>query len=189
MRAWILPALGLLLLLAGTLPARAQQQPIFRCIGAHGEPVFSGQPCGTPAPAQGASAGIGAGAVGTRCAASPQALREAIAGAFASHDVNQLAGLMVWRGVGQASARASLESLARWLRQPLSGIAATYANGPPAPGGTAATPGPDSAAPATASSAAATGALTGLAVSTGGGDGSTRDFGVMQSGGCWWLTF
>lgn len=184
MRTLSLQCLCLFALLACAPQVHAQAtQPIHRCIGAHGEPEFSGQPCATPAPAPGgapsASPASGAGSV---CAASPQALRQATAGAFAAHDVNQLSGLVLWRGTGQASARATLQSLARWLRQPLTGIVFTPAARPPDFNA--------GALPAAASTApAATQPPTGLNVSTGGDAGGTRDFGIVRSGDCWWLTF
>lgn len=159
---------------------------IYHCIGAHGEPVFSGEPCGTPAPSgHGATASSGVGAV---CAASAQSLRTAVAGAFQTHDVNLLAGLIVWRGIGQSSARATLRSLANWLQQPLEGISIAYSG---------ADPPPPEAAPVYAdapddtpgNASVVTQAPTGLAISTGGVAGSTRYFGLTESEGCWWLTF
>jgi len=151
---------------------------IYRCIGAHGEPVFSGQPCGNPAPASSSAAALG-NTFGDVCAASPQALRQAIGEAFTTHDVNRLAGLILWRGMDQASARSTLRSLAEWLKQPLIGVAIARAPGPPF----------DGLSPAT-SVGAATAAMqppTGFEIST--ADGATRDFGVVEFGGCWWLTF
>jgi hypothetical protein len=190
MCTWSTKLLCLLALLACAPFAHAQRaQPVYRCIGPHGEPVFSGQPCGTPAPAPGTSAPVQGAGSGAVCAASPEALRQAIAGAFATRDVNQLAGLILWRGMDQGSARATLRSLATWLKQPLTGIASTRAAGPPFVG---TDPGPPPAAstgePASASSAVAS-PPTGFDVSTGGVDGATRDFGLVESGGCWWLTF
>lgn len=179
---WKIPCLFVLAACAPLL--HAQTPPVFRCLGAHGEPVFSGQPCGTPAPA--ASNGMpGQGsALGGTCAATPQALRQAIADAFARHDVNRLAGLILWQGMDQASARDALYRLAEWLQQPLAGIAIAYATGPPATDASVAT-----AATAMPASAGSTGAQrpTGLEVST--GDGNRRDFGVVEAGGCWWLAF
>ena len=123
------------------------------------------------------------------CAASPEALRQAIAGAFAARDVNQLAGLILWRGMDQGSARTTLRSLAAWLKQPLTGIALARATGPPfADTDSAPPPVTSSGEPASASSVAAL-PPTGFDVSTGGVDGTTRDFGLAESGGCWWLTF
>lgn len=190
MRIFPLQCLCLLALLACVPLAHAQHaQPVYRCIGAHGEPVFSGQPCGTPAPAPGTGTPAQGTGFSALCSASPEALRQAVAGAFATRDVNQLAGLILWNGMDQNSARATLRSLATWLKQPLTGIAFAHAAGPPfADTGVD----PDSASssdpPASASSAAAP-APTGIDVSTGGVDGTTRDFGLVESGGCWWLTF
>jgi hypothetical protein len=190
MRGFPLQCLCLLALLASASFAHAQHaQPIYRCIGPHGEPVFSGQPCGTPAPVPGTNApaqGTGSGAV---CAASPEALRQAIAGAFAARDVNQLAGLILWRGMDQGSARSTLRSLAAWLKQPLTGIAPAQAAGPPfADPDSGPPPAASTGGPASASSVALS-PPTGFDVSTGGVDGMTRDFGLVESGGCWWLTF
>ena len=181
--------LCLLGLLACAVAAHAQTQtqtPIYRCVGAHGEPKFSSQPCGTEVmlPAGAATvqdAGSGHGRV---CAGSPQVLREAIAGAFQDHDVNRLAGLILWRGIDQASARARLRFLADWLKQPLDGIAIAYPTGPPP-----AETGPAPIVSAGAGGATAVPALapSGFEVSTA-GDG-VRDFGIAESDGCWWLTF
>lgn len=162
-------------------------QPVYRCIGAQGEPVFSGQPCGTPAAQSGQTAAAQASGVSGVCAGSPTALRQAIAQAFAAHDVNQLAGLLLWRGMGQASARATLTSLNAWLKQPLTGIAIASAAGPPPDAAPEAVHSTSSDGPATVASAAPP--PTGYTVSTGGVDGHTRDFGVVESGDCWWLTF
>jgi hypothetical protein len=170
-------------------PAFAQtktQAPIYRCVGAHGEPEFSGKPCGSEmvvpagaATAQGAGTGLG-----HVCAASPQELRDAIAAAFESRDVNRLAGLILWRGIDQGAARARLRSLGDWLKQPLAGIAVAYSNGPPVVDAGPAhvfSAGPGSGAPVSALPA------SGFEVSTAGGD--VRDFGIVESDGCWWLTF
>lgn len=184
MFAWIARILCLVALAACAPLAHAQSQTqVYRCIGAHGEPVFSGQPCGTPVSPSGAAAAAQGSGFGDVCAGSPQALRQAIAGAFDTHDVNRLAGLILWRGMDQASARATLRSLSAWLKQPLAGIAIAQAAGPPfADDGFAPAHGP-----ASGSSVAAP--PSGFEISTGGGDGSTRDFGITQFGGCWWLTF
>lgn len=185
MRHPVLQCLCLLALALCAPLAHAQAaQPVYRCIGAQGEPVFSGRPCGTPAPQPGSASAAPTGATGSVCAGSPGALRQAIAQAFAAHDVNQLAGLLLWRGMGQSSARATLSGLSAWLKQPLTGITAAGTAGPsPEPQPAGAT---SSAPPAPATSAAPP---TGFAVSTGGVDGHTRDFGVVESGACWWLTF
>ncbi|WHZ19449.1 MAG: hypothetical protein OJF55_001598 [Rhodanobacteraceae bacterium] len=183
----IVRTLCLLVLLACAPLLHAQTaQPVYRCIGVHGEPVFSGQPCGTPAPASSSATSAQGGSFGGACAATPQALRQSIADAFTSHDVNRLAGLILWRGMDQASAYNALRGLSEWLKQPLAGIKIAYASGPPPEG--------DPASAATAGFPAAAASIVsqppiGLEISTGGGDGGTRDFGVTESGGCWWLTF
>jgi hypothetical protein len=191
MRIWSIKLLCLFALLACAPLAHAQHaQPVHRCIGAHGEPVFSGQPCGTPAPAPGMTSTPTQGnAFSAVCAGSPQALRQAIAGVFATRDVNQLAGLILWNGMDQDSARAALRALAAWLKQPLTGIAVARAEGPPlADTNAGAPPVASTAGPARASSITAS-PPTGFDISTGGVDGTTRDFGLVESGGCWWLTF
>lgn len=195
MHPWPIRMLCLFVLLAGALLAGAplahaqHTQPVYRCIGPHGEPVFSGQPCGTPAPAPGMNASAQGTGFSAVCAASPEALRQAVAGAFAARDVNQLAGLILWRGMDQGSARATLRSLAAWLKQPLTGIAFMRATGPPlADAGAGPAPVSGNGTPASASSVSAL-PPTGFDISTGGVDGANRDFGLVESGGCWWLTF
>ena len=180
--------LCLLVLLACASLAHAQHaQPVYRCIGAQGEPVFSGQPCGTPAPGTNAPAQDTGSSVG--CAPSPEALRQAIAAAFATRDVNQLAGLILWQGMDQGSARNALRSLASWLKQPLTGVAFTRATGPPFEDTDSGPPPATTGGGPAGVSSVAPSPPTGLGVSTGGVDGATRDFGVVESGGCWWLTF
>lgn len=186
---WSIKLLCLLALLACVPLAHAQTgQPVYRCIGAHGEPVFSGQPCGTPAPPSTTSAPAQGNAFSAACAGSPQALRQAIASAFATRDVNQLAGLILWNGMGQNAARTALRALAAWLKQPLTGIAIARAAGPPLADTNAGPPSASTSDPPGASSVAAS-PPTGFDISTGGVDGTTRDFGLVESGGCWWLTF
>jgi hypothetical protein len=188
MRNLFLQCLAVIALLTCAPLVHAQHvQPVYRCIGAHGEPVFSGQPCGTPAPASATSAATQGNTFGAVCAGSPRALRQAIASAFAIRDVNQFAGLILWNGMDQNSARAALRALAAWLKQPLTGIAIARTAGPP-PTNAGAPPAASTAAPAGASSVTAS-PPTGFDVSTGGVDGTTRDFGLVESGGCWWLTF
>jgi hypothetical protein len=165
------------------------QTPIYRCVGAHGEPKFSSQPCGTPVQLAGDGAGAdaitGSYGFGDVCPASPEALRQAIAGAFERHDVNRLAGVIVWRGIDQDSARTLLRTLADWLKQPLAGIAIAGSAEPPY----AATGPAPAASVFHAGGNGSTVALapTGFEISTAGG--GTRAFGVTESDGCWWLTF
>jgi hypothetical protein len=187
MRTWLTKSLRLLVLLACATAVHAQTHtPIYRCVGAHGEPKFSSQPCGTEVTLPAGATTVQATDADHVCAASPQALRQAIAGAFESHDVNRLAGLILWRGIDQTSARTMLRSLAEWLKQPLAGIAIAYPTGPPVAG-----TGPPPVVPAGAGSGPDAPALqaSGFEISTGDGDGHVRDFGIIESDGCWWLTF
>lgn len=185
---WCIRGLCLLALLGCAPAAWAQSTGIHRCIGAHGEPVFSGQPCANPVPSTSSANPVAQeNGFGSLCAGSPQLLRTEIARAFATRDVNRLAGLILWRGMGEASVRATLGALSAWVKQPLAGIVVAGATGPPpvnagpAPTGSVVQPGP--------LAGARPGLPTGFEISTGGGDGSTRDFGITEIGGCWWLTF
>ena len=181
-----IPLLKFLCLLALVACAPLAHAQVYRCIGTHGEPVFSGEPCGAPA-SSGTDVASPANGFGAACAASPGVLKQELANAFTAHDVNRLSGLILWRDMDQASARTALRALTAWLKQPLTGIAVAYATGPPfAEAGPA--PATSAGDPAGASSVA-TQPPTGFDISTGGVDGSTRDFGVTESGGCWWLTF
>jgi hypothetical protein len=96
---------------------------VYRCVGAHGEPVFSGQPCNSsdnraiaapvPAPDDGWNGA---------CAASADELRDRVAAAFDSGNVNALGALFLWRGYGTRSAYARMRELRTLLKQPLAGI-------------------------------------------------------------------
>lgn len=160
------------------------QTPIYRCVGAHGEPEFSSKPCGAEVVLPASAATVQDGGLGHVCASSPQELRQAIADAFQSHDVNRLAGLILWRGIDQGAARAKLRSLADWLKQPLAGIAIAYPTGPPVVDA-----GPRHVFSAGTAGGAPVSALpaSGFEVSTLAGE--VRDFGTVESDGCWWLTF
>jgi hypothetical protein len=192
MNPWIVRLLCLAALAIWTPLARAQapsQTPIYRCVGAHGEPKFSSQPCGTAVQLPGnggdADATTGSYGFGDVCPVSPEALRQAIAGAFESHDVNRLAGVIVWRGIDQDSARTLLRTLADWLKQPLAGIAIAGAAGPPY---AATGPAPaESVFQARGDSSTMAPAPAGFEIST--AAGGTRAFGITESDGCWWLTF
>ena len=143
-------------------PAHAADdgQRVHRCVGQHGEIVFSGLPCG----ADPASAGVAADPTvasppADRCATSPDQLRTRIAAAITQRDPNALAGLARWHGIGAGAASAHLRTLRELVQRPLLAI--------------------DDAADD-----------AGLRVRTGGGDaGSVREytFGVSAMNGCYWL--
>jgi Domain of unknown function (DUF4124) len=177
MHARLARILCLLALLACAPLAHAQQ--VYHCIGAHGEPEFSGEPCTTPAPVVAGNADLAGHAFGGACAVTPVALRDKITAAFRTRNINLLSGLILWQGIDQSSAETTLRALSVWLREPLAGIAIVTADGPP---------GISPSGPAPSAASAARAAPTGFEVSTRGDDGSTRDFGVTQMSGCWWLT-
>ncbi len=173
--------------------AHTAHAQVHRCLGADGELVFTDQPCGTQEQsldaanyANGVAPAASGGVTGidtvqlaaTGCPSSPQALRDRIALAFNSDDPNALAGLIDWRGYDRSSANARLREFKRWLQQPLAGIQFDGATDP-----SGAQPGDaDYAAPNP----------TGITVLTqprGDDVPSSRSFGVMRRGGCWWLSF
>jgi hypothetical protein len=120
----LLPALLWFILLAWAAPAVAQN-PIHRCIGANGSPVFTDQPCDAmqatsvnAAPKHVADA-QSVGSLPITCATSLAALRQSVIDAFAQHDANRLAGLMLWSGYGRGAAVADIRSLTTMMRRPL----------------------------------------------------------------------
>ena len=145
----VLALLLLLPLCTVALPARAQN-PIHHCVDAHGNPLFTDQPCTSqqatpmqaPTPAPGASvAAPGLPVPLQRCASTAAELRQRVIDAFAARDPNQLAGLMLWRGYGRVSAVGDLRALNRLVQQPLLEI--HFGDDPgddPAAGGSAAAP-------------------------------------------------
>jgi hypothetical protein len=108
-------------------------------------------------------------------------LKQAVVDAFAAHDPNRLAGLMLWRGYGSHAVVADIRALARLMRQPLLGIhlAGTGdADGDDAP-----------ATPATAPDAAPVPIELVLSTAADDGSGAPRQsrFEVRPRAGCLWL--
>ena len=176
----------LLTLLAFALPARAQN-PIHHCVDAHGNPLFTDQPCASqqatpvqaPPPAPAASVATPLLPVPLqRCATTASELRQRVIDAFAARDPNQLAGLMLWHGYGHVSAVDDIRALAGLVRQPLLEIhlGGDPADDPAAPGST----GLAAAAPASADE---------LQLRTGGGDERSARFAVARQAGCLWLRY
>jgi hypothetical protein len=151
-------------------------QNVHRCVGLHGEIVFSGLSCaasestGTALSPTAAAAQIPAA---DSCPASRAELRERIVAAIARHDPNALAGMLRWRGVGGEAAKSRLRTLRDLARHPLLGI--------------------DGVAEAqTDEDEGAIDAADGMHVRTGGGDsGGVHEhaFGLVQEGGCFWLVW
>ena len=122
------PILALLFLAfsLATGPAVAQAA-IQRCIGPGGNPVFTDQPCWSlnaaplvraPQPMRSA-ADAPAPPPAVTCAADVAALKGAVIAAFADHDANRMAGLMLWGGYGHGAVVADIQALQRIMREPL----------------------------------------------------------------------
>ncbi len=186
-------ALLWLLLLAAAAPVRAQN-PIHHCIGAHGNPVFTDQPCAalaaTPGGAAPPSASDDSGQPDAPpallCAATTAQLRQGVIDAFAQRDANRMAGLMLWNGYGRGAAVADIRSLALLMRRPLldlqpSGSATTAADPPPA--------GAASSGAAPAADAATASPQLRLQLAGTDPSGSPRElrFDIVRRAGCLWL--
>jgi hypothetical protein len=159
---------------------------VHRCIGEHGEIAFSETRCASgreiagttdtdlkpTTPSASRSVPEPRALTSPTCPATPDALRERIAEAFARRDANTLAGVMRWDGVSGGAANARMRELVELTQQPLTGVEL---------GGEAieASLG-DQPAPAPA---------TLVTVRTGGlaSGESEREFRVTQAGGCYWL--
>ncbi|GAA0716922.1 hypothetical protein [Dokdonella soli] len=180
MRAYSLVACGLLGAALSSLAiaqAGSTGQTVHRCVGRHGEIVFSGLPC-----AAGESAAISAAVATTAsapqadaaCPASREELRDRVAAAIARRDPNALAGLLRWQGVGASAAGSRLRALRDIAQRPLLAIDSTGAvDG--SPDDTQALDASDS-----------------LRVRTGSNEsGGVREhaFGVGVEGGCYWLVW
>ncbi|MEO8999667.1 MAG: DUF4124 domain-containing protein [Rhodanobacter sp.] len=189
-------ALLCLILLARAMPAPAQTE-IHRCIGANGGAVFTDQPCAalqaTPvSPVTTPGNGIPPAAPPPiLCAASLGALRRSVIDAFANHDANRLAGLMLWSGYGRGAAIADIRSLGALMKQPLLDVGPPDdpAPGSESPAPTIPTSGADPSALDT--QAATPPANAQLVLHTAGNDGSGSPhelrFNVVSRAGCLWL--
>lgn len=161
---------------ADTQPAAAQR--VHRCVGQHGEIVFSGLPCSGESAAIAGVSAIADGAttaplpqqaaVSAACPASREELRERIAAAIARRNANGFASLLRWNGIGGGGANSRMRELRDLTQRPL----LTIDDGDAAA---------DEAKPA---------AADGLRVRTGSGaEGGVREhaFGVSAGAGCYWL--
>lgn len=175
-------------LLTSTTHAQESGQAIHRCVGAHGEIVFSGLPCA----ASGASAQSNAdtssepGGGPSVCPSSAAELRELVATAVERGDPNRVAGLLHWQGIGSGEATARLRSLRTLIRPPLLAIDAGNGNGDPAADHTPEERAVDDDA------FNGTSPPDSMRVRTGSGEtGGTHEqtFGIRVANGCYWLTW
>jgi hypothetical protein len=186
----LLSALLWLLLLTWAAPAVAQN-PIHRCVGANGNPVFTDQLCSTlqatplnPVAKPPGDDSHPAEPMPILCAATLGELRQSVIDAFANHDANRMAGLMLWNGYGHGAAVADIRSLSALMRQPLLDLGPP--SGPPPTGASSSTDPFASAAPPTPAPASAQ-----LVLHTAGNDGSDSPhelrFDIVRHAGCLWL--
>ncbi|OOG48090.1 DUF4124 domain-containing protein [Rhodanobacter sp. C01] len=192
-----LPSLLLsLTLLAWAVPGMTQN-PIHRCIGADGNPLFTDQPCsalqGTPvSPPAAASSTTAAQPLPVLCAANLDELRQSVINAFASRDANRMAGLMLWSGYGRGAVIADIRSLGSAMRQPLLDV--SPAENPGSDNGDRGDPPPDSSSTAPfASNPPANSSPNNnqLVLHTAGMDDSGNPhelrFDIVRHAGCLWL--
>ena len=185
-------ALLWLLLLAAAAPARAQN-PIHHCIGAHGNPVFTDQPCaaldatpvGAAPPSLRDDSGQPDAPPPLLCAATTAQLRQSVIDAFAQRDANRMAGLMLWSGYGQGAAVADIRSLAALMRRPLLDLQpsgnATTADSSPANATSS------DAAPAADAATASPQLRLQLAGTDASGSPRELRFDIVRRAGCLWL--
>lgn len=183
-------ALSFLLLTAGAVAgagfaprASAQDTPVYHCIGANGEPVFSGQPCSAlRLPSTSTSAAVPETPVAPQshgfCAVDAEELRARATAAINAHDANRLAALFLWEGMDGATALAHLRGLAAVVDEPVLGLQIESAT--PAPAGSAPTPPADGAT-----------ALLIHRASDPWNAASPEEmrYPLVERDGCWWLRF
>lgn len=192
-------ALLCLILLAWTVPVAAQN-PIHRCIGANGNPLFTDQPC---AALQATSVTPSAAASGSSqpaepapvlCAANLDALRQSVIDAFANRDANRMAGMMLWGGYGRGAAIADIRSLSSLMRQPLLDLSPVHDPAPsgsdppaPAPAGSSADPFDPNPLPAAMPAASSHQLVLHTAGNDGSGNPHELRFDIVRRAGCLWL--
>ena len=110
----------------------APQTKVFRCVGAHGETVLSELPCDGRANSPSSAPDVDGFDVnrnwGGGCTSSADELRDRVAAAFDSGNVNTLGALFLWRGYGTRSAYARMRELGRMLKKPLATLDLLGAN-------------------------------------------------------------
>lgn len=176
------------------------QTTIHRCIGANGGAVFSDQPCAalqaTPVGASKPPTAVSTADASTApppilCAASVGKLRQSIIEAFARHDANRLAGLILWDGYSEDSVTGDIQSLNKLVKEALldinvPGTAGT--NSGPAPAQSLGGIELDPFDPATPTAPAPAPDGNRLLLHTAGNDGSQeRRFDLVRRAGCLWL--
>ncbi len=169
------------------------QDGIHRCVGPEGTPLFTDQPCAAlqatpvvPPPRDdvptAATPNPATAPPPVLCAATVSELRQSMLDAFATHDPNRLAGLMLWGGYGREGVVADIRSLGGLMQRPLLGIGQADDDAADATGNGDAEGPPRSADP---------NGERQLVIRTAANDGSgapheTR-FDIVRRSGCLWL--
>ena len=185
-------------LILWAVPGRSQTD-IHRCIDASGRALFTDQTCASmqatavhaaTKPVEETTHVATLAATPTEpppilCAATFNELRQSVIDAFANHNANRLAGLMLWNGYGSASAVTDIRALGALMRQPLLDA------GPPDADASSATQYTD-ASSGLGPSADAPGSASQLVLYLAGTDGSGNPrelrYGVVHRYGCLWLS-
>jgi hypothetical protein len=185
----LLAALLWFILLIWAAPGAAQN-PIERCIGANGSPVFTDQPCSAlqaaplAAAAQPSHDSQPVEPPPILCAVTLAELRQSVINAFANHDANRLAGLMLWSGYGHGAAVANIQELGALMQRRLLDLGPAR-DSPPAGAGSSAEPFTPASPPASPP------VSDQLVLHTAGTDGSGSPhelrFDIVRHAGCLWL--
>ncbi len=119
-------------LILWAVPGRSQTD-IHRCIDASGRALFTDQTCASmqatavhaaPKPSDDVTPVATLAATPTEpppilCAGSFNELRQSVIDAFANHNANRLAGLMLWNGYASSTAIADIRALSVLMQLPL----------------------------------------------------------------------
>lgn len=194
MRGMARSALPLLLVLAST-PAvcAAQASAVNRCVGPDGVPVYTDRACDAlgavarPQAPDAASAAPREGAGGRfaqrGCARRPEQLARELHAALMSGDVNRIAGVYDWTGLGGAEARSVLQRLQALPQQDVGTVALETADA----AFSATSAGDASGAPARAAAAPTAVRIERLHTSLQPTPPARMD--LRQRAGCWWVRF
>lgn len=121
-------SLVLPLLALGAIPAAHAQAAIHRCVDPAGHPVFTDRRCSTldATPVLPPAATVAGPAqpptpdqAEQLCAADPATLRRQVLEAFARHQPNRLAGMMLWDDYGERGAVDQIQALGALVARPL----------------------------------------------------------------------
>lgn len=170
------------------------QGDIHRCVGADGRPVFTDRVCSDvdakpvlpPASASTAPVSLVGPALSpppVLCAADMEHLKQAVVDAFAAHNPNRLAGLMLWNGAGEQAVVANIRSLTRLMARPLVGVTAGSSDDDTS------TYSSDGSSETVSSHSAAHGGALVIQTEADDGNGGTDSahFDIVHDAGCLWL--